>query len=169
MKNNTVGTVPTNNEAIDLVAQDAAAFALYKHETPESIATSWETVGLPIVLAYREKANVILSQFLAARRLSVSGDNAELIAEARDWAKYDTTGARVIVDALVDALEASQPCEVEVSDELRERIADEVGYPTTPDDVDESNSDEFARGRSEGYNAAFENVFAALGGGDHAE
>jgi hypothetical protein len=50
---------------IDLHKQDAAAFALYKHENPETVAESWETVGLPIVLAYRKRANVVLAKYLS--------------------------------------------------------------------------------------------------------
>lgn len=50
---------------INLRHQNDAAFALYKYEHPESIAESWETVGLPIVLDYREKANVVLVSYIA--------------------------------------------------------------------------------------------------------
>lgn len=46
-----------------LIDRDRAAFALYKHEHPESVAESWESVGLPIVLAYRENAGVVLAAY----------------------------------------------------------------------------------------------------------
>lgn len=115
-------------------------------------------------------------RWLAARRLPVSVDNADARRASlihmlfdqmpEDW---DENDIGILADA-IEEWQASHPREVQVTDELRERIADEVGYPVQPDDVDESKSDEFAQGRAEGYNASFENVFAALsaalGGGD---
>ena len=62
-----------NPELIDLRLRDAAAFALYKHEHPESIAESWETVGLPIVLEYRDKANVVLVSYFVPALLPFGG------------------------------------------------------------------------------------------------
>ena len=45
-----------------------AAFALYKYEHPESIAESWEWVGLPIVLEYRAKVGVVVAALEAVTR-----------------------------------------------------------------------------------------------------
>jgi hypothetical protein len=56
-------TSEDNTNVRYLINRDRAAFSLYKHEHPESVAESWETVGLPIVLAYREKAGVVLTSY----------------------------------------------------------------------------------------------------------
>lgn len=43
-----------------------------------------------------------------------------------------------------------------------EVLAGVVGYPMSPDDVDEAQTDEYAKGYVGGFNDAFDNVMTAL-------
>lgn len=143
-------TVPTNNEDREATPEQKAWDELARLTSGGGPAANWKW-SIPanpdrdsdLILAAGLKALADeRDALLAARRLPVSVDNAELLTELRNiraiWQERRSTSSRTPVQAgdlvakelsrVIDALSTSQPREVEVSKAKRVPIADPASY-----------------------------------------